>query len=99
MEIYTIILLLSIAAVILFAILACAIDGDLSIWSYLAGCAFMIVIFIMASKDASITIKKSTDSEWEKTSFHKTETTIDTLYFNNKQDTVYRTIQYINVKL
>jgi hypothetical protein len=47
------------------------------------------------------TLYKSTDMpHWERSDKDYGDTTVvDTLYFNNKRDTVYRTVQYIRVKL
>lgn len=60
-----------------------------------------VIVLIFGDKPNKIhTFSKSSDTEWEEEKdFHSAGTTIDTLYFNNKRDTIYRKIEYINIKL
>lgn len=52
------------------------------------------------NKPKYLVIQKSSDSSWELSDKDFRDTvTIDTIYFNNLMDTVYRTIEYKRIAL
>lgn len=97
METKTIISIIGLIIVIIALSVYVTRKSNFDFISYLIG-ATVAVLFLKLGEVSSVTLKKSSDSEWEVSEKQMPDTTITRIVVL-KGDTLYPTTQYLNVKI